>query len=374
MKSIRVNIFLFILAASVTLSAQPYITGYNPDSLSAEEAKVQEQIQEAAKQTGVGITAAIAADSVKVKNDSAKADSAQNPAPLADESQVPVTESDAAAAEKQLQPLVEPKEEWELTLSQVLKSLLLNLITYFIFKYFTRFSDILAERWANFRLLIKRSVPVIRIIGWVITIYFIIAVIMEAPSSSLITLIASAGIGLTFAAQDILKNIFGGIMIIFDRPFQVGDKIQIGNDYGEVINIGLRTVRIVTPDDNTVSVPNGEIINQSVSNANSGESDCQVVAEFFLPAHIDQNLARDIAYRAAAVSRYVYLNKPIVVLFKNEIHQGRSLLKMRLKAYVLDIRYEFPFASEMTELVIQQYLDMGLVTQKELTFLEPSDV
>ncbi|MEL6824566.1 MAG: hypothetical protein AAFP70_22630, partial [Calditrichota bacterium] len=74
MKSIRVNIFLFILAASVTLSAQPYITGYNPDSLSAEEAKVQEQIQEAAKQTGVGITAAIAADSVKVKNDSAKAD------------------------------------------------------------------------------------------------------------------------------------------------------------------------------------------------------------------------------------------------------------------------------------------------------------
>ena len=99
-----------------------------------------------------------------------------------------------------------------------------------------------------------------------------------------------------------------------------------------------------------------------------------MVAEFFLPAHIDQNLARDIAYRAAAVSRYVYLNKPIVVLFKNEIHQGRSLLKMRLKAYVLDIRYEFPFASEMTELVIQQYLDMGLVTQKELTFLEPSDV
>jgi len=361
MTSIRIKILLFILAASVALSAQPYITGYNPDSLAAEAAKVQEQLKEAAKQTGVGITAAIAADSAK-----AKTDTLQNAAP-------PVADTQAPTAQAESQPVVEPKEEWELTLSQVLKSILLILITYFIFKHFTRFSDVLAERWANFRLLIKRSVPVIRIIGWVIVIYFIIAVIMEAPSSSLITLIASAGIGLTFAAQDILKNIFGGIMIIFDRPFQVGDKIQIGNDYGEVINIGLRTVRIVTPDDNTVSVPNGEIINQSVSNANSGESDCQVVAEFFLPAHIDQNLARDIAYRAAAVSRYVYLNKPIVVLFKNEIHQGRSLLKMRLKAYVLDIRYEFPFASEMTELVIQQFLDKGLVTRRELTFLEPSE-
>jgi small-conductance mechanosensitive channel len=184
-----------------------------------------------------------------------------------------------------------------------------------------------------------------------------------------VALTASAGIAVGFASQDILKNIFGGIMILFDRPFQVGDKIELGKYYGEVIHIGLRTVRIVTPDDSQVSIPNSEIVNQSVSNANSGENNCQVVAEFYLPPDIDLVKAKKIAYRAAAVSRYVYLNKPIAIVIKNEIHEGRSLLKMRLKAYVLDIRYEFPFSTEMTEIVMGEFLKQKLVTPEELSYM-----
>ena len=126
-----------------------------------------------------------------------------------------------------------------------------------------------------------------RIFGWTIVIYIIIANVIEPPIETLIAVTASAGIAVGFASQDILKNIFGGIMILLDRPFQAGDKIQVGSLYGEVLSIGLRTVRIVTPDDSIVSIPNGEIVNQSVSNANSGAFNCQVVAEFFLPPDID---------------------------------------------------------------------------------------
>jgi small-conductance mechanosensitive channel len=209
----------------------------------------------------------------------------------------------------------------------------------------------------------------VRIFGWTFVIYLIIADIFAPPIETLIAVTASAGIAIGFASQEILKNIFGGIMILFDRPFQIGDKIEVGKYYGEVVRIGLRTVRVVTPDDSLVSVPNSEIVNQSVSCANAGESNCQVVAEFYLPPEIDLILAKKIAYRAAAVSRYVYLNKPIVVLFMNEIHMGRSLLKMRLKAYVLDLRLEFPFKSEMTETVVDEYLKQGLVTSEQLSLL-----
>ena len=52
---------------------------------------------------------------------------------------------------------------------------------------------------------------------------------------------------------------------------------------GEVTAIGLRSVRLVTPDDSLVSVPNSDIVNQAVSNSNSGEFNCQVVAELYLP-------------------------------------------------------------------------------------------
>jgi MscS family membrane protein len=264
-------------------------------------------------------------------------------------------------AEGKQKPLVDVS--WEITGSKIVWSILLLLLAYIIIKYTTKILETIGERLTNLRLLIKRIIPVYHISSWTVVLYIVIAWILAPPIETLIAVTASAGIAVGFASQDILKNVFGGIMIIFDRPFQVGDKIQIGNYYGEVLQIGLRTVRLVTPDDSLVSVPNSELVSQSVSNSNAGEFNCQVVAEFFLPAHIDLIQLKKIAYRAAAVSRYAYLKKPIAVLVKNEIHEGRSLLKLRLKAYVNDLRHEFAFASEMTELVIQNILQKKLVTE-----------
>ena len=263
----------------------------------------------------------------------------------------------------------QPDPQFSLSFGKIFWSIIILLIALYIIRWFTRLLEAIAERWPNLRLTIKRLIPSIRIISWIIVIYEIIVVVLAPPIETIIAFSASAGIAIGFASQDILKNIFGGLMILFDRPFQVGDKVEAAGHYGEVMQIGLRTVRIVTPDDNLVSVPNGEIMNQAVSNANAGESNCQVVAEFFLPPQIDLERTREIAYLAAATSRYVFLNKPIVVIFKNEIHEGRSLLKMRLKAYVLDIRYEFPFMSDMTETVLRELLAKELVRPEQLNFI-----
>lgn len=255
---------------------------------------------------------------------------------------------------------------------QIFMSIAFFFLALIIIRYSTNFLEALAERWTNLRLTVKRTIPVFRIIAWTITFYIILVDIIRLPVETLIAFTASAGIAIGFASQDILKNIFGGLMLLLDRPFQVGDKIEAAGHYGEVMQIGLRTVRIVTPDDNLVSIPNGEIMNQAVSNANAGENNCQVVAEFFLPADIDVAKVKKVAFRAAAVSRYVFLNKPIAVIFKNEIHQGRSLLKMRLKAYVLDIRYEFPFSSEMTETVIRELFRQELITPTQMAMISNS--
>ncbi|HUT62617.1 MAG TPA: mechanosensitive ion channel domain-containing protein [Anaerolineae bacterium] len=259
-----------------------------------------------------------------------------------------------------------PEFEWSITIGKIVWAVLIFLAALFVFKYLVGFLELFAERWTNLRLLIKRLIPIVRVTGWMSVVYFIIVDIFAPPIQTLIAVTASAGIAIGFASQDILKNIFGGIMIILDRPFQVGDKIQVGQHYGEVVQIGLRSVRIVTPDDSLVSIPNGDLINQSVSNSNAGEFNCQVVAEFFLPPDIDFVKLKKIAYRAAAVSRYVYLNKPITVIISNEINEGRSLLKVRLKAYVLDLRYEFPFASDMTEIVITELLRQNLISASDL--------
>jgi small-conductance mechanosensitive channel len=131
-----------------------------------------------------------------------------------------------------------------------------------------------------------------------------------------------------------------------------------------VLAIGLRSSRVVTPDDSIVSIPNSELMNKAVSNANSGALDCQVVAEIYLPMDVDVDTVKRIAYRAAVSSRYVYLQKPISVNGVNEVHEDNYVFKLRVKAYVLDIRYEFPFKSDMTELILSELKKRDLLPKK----------
>jgi MscS family membrane protein len=232
---------------------------------------------------------------------------------------------------------------------------------YFIIKAISGILKIISERKPAYKTGIRRLLPIIKIVGWSFVVYIIISGIFQPPSETIFAFFASVGVAIGFASQDLLKNIFGGFMILFDKPFQIGDKIESGKHYGEVIEIGLRSTRVVTPDDSIVTIPNSEMMNQAISNANSSDNNCQVVAEFFLPVTIDTRRVRQIAVEAAQVSRYVYLNKPIYVEYSNVLVPKGSFLKMRLKAYVLDVRYEFHFQSEMTEIVLKELHKEGLI-------------
>ena len=247
----------------------------------------------------------------------------------------------------------------------ILAIIIALIITYFLNRFVVLVLENLSEKFTSYRLGIKRMVPVVRLVIWTFTIYIIIAGIINPPLSTIITVLASVGIAVGFAAQDILKNIFGGFIIIMDRPFQVGDKIQVAEHYGEVLSIGLRSSRIVTPDDSVVTIPNSELMNKAVSNSNSSALDCQVVAEIFLPMDEDVDAVKRIAYRAAVSSRYVYLQKPIAIIALNEVHEKNFVLKLRVKAYVLDIRYEFPFKSDMTELILSELKQRDMLPKQK---------
>lgn len=252
-----------------------------------------------------------------------------------------------------------------ISMGTILVIVLLLAVTYLINRLIVSILDNLSERFTKYRLGIKRLVPVFRLVIWAFAFYIIMVGVINPPWGTVITVLASIGIAVGFAAQDILKNVFGGFIIILDRPFQVGDKIEVGDYYGEVLSIGLRSSRIVTPDDSIVSIPNGELMNKAVSNANSSALDCQVVAEIFLPADVDVDAAKRIAYKAAISSRYVYLKKPVVVIALNEVYEENFVVKLRVKAYVLDIRYESPFKSDMTELILGELNEQGFLETAE---------
>jgi len=80
-----------------------------------------------------------------------------------------------------------------------------------------------------------------------------------------------AGIAIGFAAKDSLANLFGGLFVIMDSPYQIGDYINLDSgERGKVIKIGLRSTRLLTRDDVEITVPNGVIANAKVVNESGG--------------------------------------------------------------------------------------------------------
>ncbi len=91
---------------------------------------------------------------------------------------------------------------------------------------------------------------------------------------NVMSVLAGLGIGglaFALAAKDMVANLFGSIMILLDRPFQVGDWIKISSVEGMVQEIGFRSTRIRTFYDSVISVPNSELANQKIDNMGQRE-------------------------------------------------------------------------------------------------------
>lgn len=99
-----------------------------------------------------------------------------------------------------------------------------------------------------------------------VVLFMTIASILGIPLTSFVTLLGSAGVAIGLALQGGLSNIAGGIIILIFKPFKVGDFIDTHTDSGTVRTISLFYTTLVTPDNKVISIPNGNLANQSSVN------------------------------------------------------------------------------------------------------------
>ena len=84
--------------------------------------------------------------------------------------------------------------------------------------------------------------------------------------SSLVAALSIIGVAFSLAIQDFLSNVFGGLQIIFNHPFKVGDYIEAAGTSGSVCEVGLFYTKLNTPDKKLVQVPNSKIVTDSIVN------------------------------------------------------------------------------------------------------------
>lgn len=84
--------------------------------------------------------------------------------------------------------------------------------------------------------------------------------------STLGLLAGALGVGIGFGLQNVTNNFISGIIILFERPIKVGDRIEVGDINGDVFSISMRSTTVITNDNISVIVPNSEFINSAVIN------------------------------------------------------------------------------------------------------------
>lgn len=157
--------------------------------------------------------------------------------------------------------------------------------------------------------------------------------------------IGVAGIALGLAAQDSLANTVAGFLIFWDKPFEVGDWVNVADQYGRVSNITMRTTRIRTNQNTYVVIPNRKIIDEVLVN-HSKHGATRIDVPIGIAYKEDVAAARAVLLRAAAGLEGVARDPaPDVVV----VGLGNSSVDLRLRVWIDDAAHEQPVFFRVVE-------------------------
>jgi small-conductance mechanosensitive channel len=224
-----------------------------------------------------------------------------------------------------------------------------------------RLLDRFSEKLTRHRLVIKQIASLIAFGLYTLAFVLAFTSLFQLSSEAMFALSGTIAVTLGFALKDVAASYLAGFTILTNKPFQVGDRISFGGYYGEVKEIGLRTVRMVTLDDNLVTIPNNKFLTDVVASANAGELDCMVVMTYHVLPEADHQRAREIVLDAVLASKYLYLGKPFTTLVHTKLQEhGRVVVEITAKAYVYDARHEKAFSSDVTDRVLRAFRSEGV--------------
>jgi MscS family membrane protein len=221
-----------------------------------------------------------------------------------------------------------------------------------------RVFDIIIESWGNSfakktktnldDILLPLFHKTIRVIFSIIALMWILK-IWSINIGPYLAGVGISGLVLGLALQDSLKNVFGGVSLILDKTFRVGDKIKIDSgDIGEVHDIGLRSTKIRTYDNEIIVVPNGNLANSKIQNFTKPSSKIRVTVEFGTDYGSDIKEVQKIVMKTITGLKDI-LEDPLPVVQFTEM--GDFALNFKARFWVSNWKNSYGKQLEATELI-----------------------
>ncbi len=172
-----------------------------------------------------------------------------------------------------------------------------------------------------------------------------------------------AGIAIGFAAKDTLSNLIAGVLLIIDRPFEVGDRIEVWSapagsaSWGDVIDIGLRATKIKTTDNIVIIIPNNEIMKRDIVNYTIISSLIRVRINIGVAYEADIRRAKDIIIAIARKMDWISESPAPKVVVRNF---SDSSVDLQLRVWIRNARRRMDTISFVIDHVKEAFDQAGI--------------
>ncbi|MGA7826161.1 MAG: mechanosensitive ion channel domain-containing protein [Geobacteraceae bacterium] len=198
--------------------------------------------------------------------------------------------------------------------------------------------------------------PLIRKVVTIFLVCAVLIVVLKHFGYDVLSLLTAMGLGslaIGFAAKDTLANMISGFTLMIDRPFRIGDRIQLTTGkYGDVVDIGLRSTRIKTVDNTLLIIPNSELCNSTVLNMAFPDLNSQGRISIGVAYGSDVETVKRIMWETAIENPDVLKDPSPVAYFQSF---GDSALNMLLVFWVNDYTKIFSVTDQINLLLMTAF-------------------
>lgn len=192
----------------------------------------------------------------------------------------------------------------------------------------------------------------------IILIGFFMAITASGvPIDRLTVVLGALSVGIGLGMQNIVNNFVSGIILIFEKPFQIGDYVELADKKGKVLDIGIRASRMLTQQGSEVIVPNGDLLSGRLVNWTLSNTYLKTEMLFKVNTDADLDSVKKIIEDEVGKAEHTVKNTPIEILFNTVTADS---IELKILVWISSVYNENSFKGKMLEQLFIHFKEKGI--------------
>jgi potassium efflux system protein len=177
------------------------------------------------------------------------------------------------------------------------------------------------------------------------------------PLDKLTVVLGALSVGIGLGMQNIVNNFVSGIILIFEKPFRIGDYVELADKKGKVQDIGIRSSKMLTPQGSEVIIPNGDLLSGRLVNWTLSNDYLKTELIFKVPADTDMEALGKAIEEEISKTGHILKNLPPEILINNIV---TDTIELKILVWITDIYSEAGFKSDLFKKLLPRFKNMGV--------------